>query len=112
MVEHGLVERHCDRLGSLEADGGVALLLVLDARQLDHADDDLLVRNSEPDVLRQARLGDEALEGLSEAVAVHDLAVGDEACRQLGARATDDATTLHLRGGKVATVDIQTDGAT
>ena len=26
MVEHGLVERHCDRLGRLEADGGVALV--------------------------------------------------------------------------------------
>ena len=55
MVEHGLVERHCDRLGRLEADGGVALLLVLDARKLDHADDDLLVRDSEADAASAVR---------------------------------------------------------
>src|SRR4051794_17250498 len=112
MVEHRLVEWHRDRLGRLEADGGVALLLVLDARQLDHADDDLLVGHAEPDALRQAGLGDEVLEGFSQAVAVHDLAVGDKARGQLGARAADDATTLYLGGGEVATVDIQTDGAT
>ena len=112
MVEHGLVERHRDRLGRLEADGGVALLLVLDARQLHHADDDLLVRHAEPDVLRQLGRRDEALEGLGEAVAVHDLAVGHEAGRQVEARAAHDATTLDLGGGKVATVDIETDGTT
>ena len=55
---------------------------------------------------------DEVLEGLGEAVAVHDLAVGDEAGRQLEAHAADDATALDLGGGKVATVDVETDGAT
>ena len=55
VVEHGLVERHRDRLGRLEADGGVALLLVLDARKLDHADDDLLVRDAEAHVASAAR---------------------------------------------------------
>ena len=79
MVEHSLVERHRDRLGRLEADGGVALLLVLDARKLDDAHDDLLVRHSEADVLRQSGLRDESLEGLGEAVVVDDLAVADEA---------------------------------
>ena len=69
VVEHGLVERHGDRLGGLEADRGVALLLVLDARQLDHADDDLLVRHPEPHVARQAGGGGEALQVLAERLA-------------------------------------------
>ena len=112
MVEHGLVERHCDRLGRLEADGGVALLLVLDARKLDHADDDLLVRHSEADALRQPGLCDEVLQRLGEPVAVDDFAVADEAFRQFEACAAHDASALDLGGCEVATVDIQPDGAT
>ena len=112
MVEHGLVERHCDGLGGLEANGGVALLLVLDARKLDHANDDLLVGHSEADALRQSGFGDEVLEGLGETVAVDDLAVADEAFRQFEACAAHDASALDLGGSEVTTVDIQPDGAT
>ena len=111
MVEHGLVERHRDRLGGLVADGGVALLGVVDARQLDHADDDLLVRDAEPDALRKTGLLDEALEHLGEPVAVHDLTVTDEAGGQLEAGAAHDATGVDLGGCEVATVDIETDNA-
>ncbi len=112
MVEHGLVERHRDRVGRLEADGGVALLRVLDARELDHADDDLLVGHAEPDALGEAGRRDEVLQGLGEPVAIGDLAILNHAARQLDARAADDATALDLGGGKVATVDIQPDGST
>ena len=90
----------------------VALLLVLDARKLHDADDDLLVGDAEADALRQSGVHHEALERVGQAVAVHDLAVGDEAGRQVEARAAHDATTLDLGGCEVATVDVQTDGAT
>ena len=66
VVEDGLVQGHGDRLGRLEADRGLALLLVLDARQLDHANDDLLVGHAEAHVLGQALVGDEALERVGQ----------------------------------------------
>ena len=111
VVEHRLVERHRDRLGGLEADGGVALLGVLDARQLDHADHDLLVRDAEPDALRETGLLDEALERVGEPVAVGDLTVADEPGRQLEAGSAHDTTGVDLGGCEVAAVDIETDNA-
>ncbi len=112
VVEHGLVERHRDGLGRLEADRGVALLLVLDARELDHAHDDLLVRHAEPDVLGEPGLGDEVLERLGQTVAVHDLAVGargPSGSSRLAPRTTRPA--IDLGSGEIAAVDVETDDA-
>ena len=66
VIEDGLVEGHGDRLGRLEADRGFALLVVLDARKLDHAHHDLLVGDAEAHVLGQPLIGHEALEGIGE----------------------------------------------
>ena len=62
VVEDRLVQGHGDGLGGLEPHGGLALLLVLDARQLDHPDDDLLVGHAEAHVLGEVLIRHEALE--------------------------------------------------
>ena len=54
-VEHDLVERHRDRLGGLEANRGLEVLALVDAGQLELADDDLLVRDAEAHVAAAAR---------------------------------------------------------
>jgi hypothetical protein len=111
VVEHGLVQRHRDRLGGLEADRGVALLLVLDARQLDDADHYLLVGHAEAHVPRQAGVAGEALEVTGELQGVRDLAVADESFGKVQAGDAHDAPVVDLRGGQVAAVDVEPDRA-
>ena len=53
-VEDRLVERHRDLVLRVEAHGGVELLAVVDRRQLDDADDDLLVGDADADALVEA----------------------------------------------------------
>ena len=112
VIEHGLVERHRDRLRSLEADRRVALLLVLDARQLHHADDDLLVRHADPHVAGQPGGGGKALEVLPQRLRIGHLAVSHQPLGQVLARAARHATAVDLRGRQVAAIDIETDAAT
>ena len=56
VVEHRLLERHRKLLLRLEADRGLELLLVVDRRQLEHAERDLLAGDAEPDALGQVVL--------------------------------------------------------
>ncbi len=55
-VEHGLVHRHRDVVGSGGLDGGGELLRVVeDGVEIERADDDPLMRDAEPDASRGAR---------------------------------------------------------
>ena len=68
----------------------------------------MLVGHAEQHPLGQPGLADEGLQRLGETVAVRDLAVADQSGRQLEARAAHQATGVHLCGGEVATIDVET----
>ena len=59
----------------------------------------------------QAGLATKRFSAVGEAVAVHDLAVADEAGGQLEARAAHHAAGVDLGGCEVAAVDVETDDA-
>jgi hypothetical protein len=111
VVEHRVSERHGDRLGRLEAQGGIALLLVLDAREVDHAHHDLLVGDAKPDFLGETSRPYEGAEHIAERRAVHDLAVTDDAFRKIVAGGSDDAPAGDLSGSEVLAVDGEADAA-
>ena len=54
VIHHGLVERHRDLVRRAETDRGLELVLVVDHRQPDRADRDLLVGEPEPNRPREA----------------------------------------------------------
>jgi hypothetical protein len=111
VVEHDLLERHGDGLGGLEADGGGALVLVVDLGDVELADDDLLVRDAEPDAARKAAVLEEVAEPLGQGVDVGHLAVADHAGGEVEAGGTDDAVGARLDGGHVAPVEVEAYGA-
>ena len=111
VVQDRFVEGHRDRFGRLEAHGHVALLAVLDRRQLDHAHDDLLVGDSEPDPLGKSRVCHEALDGRGQRLGVDHLAVPHEPGGQLGARGLLDAAGRGDDARQEPAVDVQARGA-
>src|SRR6185312_2726923 len=62
----GLVERHRDRLGGMEAHRGGQLLFLLDEREVEVAHDDLLVRDTKPHARGKSGLLEEALQARGE----------------------------------------------
>ena len=79
MVEHGLVERHCDRLGRLVADRGVALLLVLDAGSSTTRTTICWLATPRRTLFGSPASATKSLERLGQTVSVDDLTVVDEA---------------------------------
>src|SRR3712207_1261675 len=84
---------------------------VLDLRQLEVAHDDLLVGDAEAHAPRQRVKLEEVLERLAEGGHVGDLAVGDDARRELGARRARDAVARGLDRGEEAAVEVEADDA-
>ena len=68
VLQHRLLERHRDLLLGLEANRGLHLGGVLDRRQAQGADDDVLVADPEPHSLGELVLGEELLEPGDEPV--------------------------------------------
>ena len=62
VVQHRLLERHRQLLLGLEADRCLELLLVVDRRQLEHAQRDLLAGDAEADALGKVVLAEEGLQ--------------------------------------------------
>ena len=114
-VQHGLVHRHRDVVGSGGAHGGGELLRVVDhGGEVERADDDALVGDAEPHPLGQVVLGEERLQRLGERDRVDDLAVAHDAGLELGDRAAgqcDGAIDADLGGGEVAGVELEPDDA-
>ncbi len=81
-VQDGLLHRHRDVVLHLEGQG-LLQLARRQPRQVDLADDDLLVRDADDDLLGgELRLRPELLDGLGDSVGVDDLAVPHRAGRQ------------------------------
>ena len=85
--------------------------LILDLRELDHPDDDLLIGHSDAHALGQAGVGDEALDVPAQLLGIRDFAVAQQTRGKVEARAAGDSAVVDLRGGDVAPVDVETDGA-
>ena len=79
VVEHRLLERHRKLLLRLEANRRLELLVVVDRRQLQDTQRDLLAGDAEPDALGQVVLLEEGLDAVGEPVDVDDLALVEEA---------------------------------
>ena len=110
VVEHRLLERHRKLLLRLEAHRGLELLLVVDDRQLEHAQRDLLAGDAEADALRQVVLAEEGPDPVGEAVDVDDLALVEEAGAEgLGRRAHERrrASAGELGGRQEAGLDVE-----
>jgi hypothetical protein len=107
VVEDDLLERHGDRLGRLEADGGGALLLIVDLRQVELTHDDLLVRDAEAHALRELVLLEEFLEGVAQSGDVGDFTVADDARGELDADCALDPVRVRLDGGEEGAIQVQ-----
>ena len=111
MLEHGLLERHRDVVGSLEADRGVDLLGALERRKVEGAHHDALVGDAQAHALAELVLGEQVTERGGERLDVDDLAVTDDAG---GERRGGGALDLHLArarldGSHVAGLDVEAD---
>ena len=90
-VEHGLVDRNRQRFLSPEADRVGELLRVFDAGDLDRANADAVIRDSDADVsLGQLVLAEELFERLAERLGVAHFAAGDQAGWKRRAGQLDD----------------------
>ena len=79
-VQHRAVERHRDLVLGLEADRGLQLLAILQRRKLQDADDDLLVRDADANLLVEALVFPvQRAQRVGECVDVVHLAVADDA---------------------------------
>ena len=111
-VEDGLVHRHRDVVGRLHPDGGGERLLVLQRRQVERADDDPLVGDTEAHALRDAVLVEERLQRLRQGGDVGDLAVAQDAGAKGGHGATLERHRTvdgDLGGGDVAGIEVEAD---
>jgi hypothetical protein len=109
VVEDRLLERHGDRLGRLEANGGVALGLVLDERQVQQADDTVPDRQSQIHATSEVSTAEQLSKGLGELVGLRHADVGHSARRELDARRRGDALAIDRYGRRTARVDMQAD---
>ena len=110
VVQHRLLERHRKLLLRLEANRGLELLLVVDRRQLEHAERDLLAGDAEPDALGQVVLLEEGLDAVGEPVDVDDLTLVEEAGAEgLGRRPQERgrSTAAEFGGGEEAGLDVE-----
>ena len=110
VVQHRLLERHRKLLLGLEADRGLELLLVVDRRQLEHAESDLLAGDAEPDALGQVVLLEEGLDAVGEPVDVDDLTLVEEAGAEgLGGRPHERGLSIaaEFGGGEEAGLDVE-----
>ena len=110
VVEHRLLERHRKLLLRLEADGGLELLRVVDHRQLEHTQRDLLAGDAEADPLGQVVLAEEGAYAIRKTVDVDDLALVEEAgAERLGGRAHElrRSPAGEFRGREEAGLDVE-----
>ena len=111
MLEHGLLERHRDVVGRLEANRGVDLLGALERRKVERAHHDALVGDAEAHAPAELVLGEQVAQRGGERLDVDDLAVADDAGgKRRGGGALDlDLARARLDGGHVAGLDVETD---
>jgi hypothetical protein len=113
VVEDGVVERHRKLVLRLEAHRRVDLLVVLQVREVDHADDDLLVGESDADPLVEALV--RAVQGaqrFGQAIDVGDFAVADDPRlerREGGVLDTQAAVDRNGGGHDAGGVDVEAD---
>ena len=113
-VEDGLVERHGDVVLGLEANRGLELGRVVDARQAQRAHCHALVGDAEPDVLRKLVRGEQLLDRARELVGLVDLAVPEHAGGERRHAVGSDgrpSVRAKLGGGDARGLDVEADDA-
>ena len=85
--------------------------VLVDPRQLELADDDLLVRDAEAHVPGQRAGAEDLLEHVAEGLGVDDLAVVHDTLGQLGADGRLDAAVGDRHGGQEVAVEVKPDAA-
>ena len=112
-VEDRLVERHRDVVLSLEADGGLELVAVVDCGKAHRADRHPLVCDADADVARELLAGEELLDRLAERLRVGDLALAEDSGSERHDAAAHDlgrAVDAHFGRGDAAGLDVEADG--
>jgi hypothetical protein len=113
VIEHRVLERHRKLVLRVEAHRGVDLLAVLEEREVDDADDDLLVGQADANALVQPPVGAiERAQRLGEALDVGDFAVADDALLEWGDGGVLDAKAAVDRNGggdDASGVDVEAD---
>ena len=111
MLEHGLLERHRDVVGRLEADRRADLLGALQRREVERAHHDALVGDTDAHPLGKLVSGEQVAQRRGERLDVDHLAVADDARGKLGAGGTLDGhvTGARLNRCDVSGLDVETD---
>ena len=109
VIEDRVLEGHGDGVAGHELDGSVALLGVLDPRDLERADGDLLVRDPQAHVAREVVGREEAPERRGEPGGVTHLALLDQSRREVCADGSLNVAVDDLDRGDVVTVEIEAD---